>query len=273
MMSDETKFGAAGIEYPTVPLLLEKKVKKNNILIGNDPTQIRFAEQYLSVEFEMPIHHEAVPFVNDTMLLGKDEPRLYLIDVSQQMDISPKIKEKTGIWSLDMIERGSAGLNAIIRYAAKLLDKEKPSKAVMDRVAKELVNESDPTHRKNLLADIRASVWQAAWYLTAPETGPLGWLAPWENWLMWLPRGGDPNFRLNALYRELVMWVFAQNADDRGFKRTGGSWDVKRWQKLSKLRLPQDKVYQTLTELSKWRTHFYDPYVCVIRISKIWETS
>ncbi len=260
-------------EYSTVPLLLERTPRRHNILIGNEPAHIRFAEQFLSTAHAVPIKHEPVPAVNDEMLDGKSEPKLYLVERSGLIDISPKIRDKTGIWSLDFIERGSAGINAIIRYAAKLLGIEKPTKEVMSQVGYELVKDSDPGSKKYLLIDIRAAVWQAAWLLSGPAAGRTSWLRPWESWQMWMPKGGDPRYRLNTLYRELVMWVFASTGDDRGFRKTGGGWDAKRFQKLSQLQLPKDKVYATLAELSRWRTHDdYDPFVCVIRISKIWET-
>lgn len=246
--------------------------KRHNVLIGNDPAQIRFAEQFLSMHHGVPVKHEQVPAVSDEMLLGKDEPRLFLVDVAQQVDLSPAVKSKTGVWSLDLIERGSAGINAIIRHAVKLLGIEKPPKDVIAKIGYELVKDSDPFGKRYLLTDIRAAVWHAVWLLSGPVTGRPSWIAPWENWMMWLPRGADPHYRLNALYRELVMWVFASTGDERGFRKTGGSWDSKRFQKLSALQLPKDKVYNTLAALSAWRAHSYDPYVCVLRISKIWET-
>jgi hypothetical protein len=43
--------------------------------------------------------------------------------------------------------------------------------------------------------------------------------------------------------------------------------------KLSQLSLPKDKVYQTMLELSAWKAHSYDPYICTIRVSKIWEST
>lgn len=259
-------------EYPTAPLLLERIPKKHNVLIGNDPTQIRFAEQFLSMHYGVSVKHEQVPQVCDEMLLGKDEPMLYLVDIAQQVDLSPAVKSKTGVWSLDLIEKGSAGINAIIRHAIKLLSIEKPSKDIIAKVGYELIKDSDPFGKRCLLTDIRAAVWHAVWLLSGPMTGRSSWLAPWENWMMWLPKGGDPYYRLNALYRELVMWVFASTGDESGSRKTGGSWDSKRFQKLAALQLPKDKVYDTLVTLSAWRAHSYDPYVCVLRISKAWET-
>ena len=267
--------GTEGTTYPTVPLLLERSAKKNNILIGNDPTQIRFAEQYLSMAHKQSIKHEPVSMVDDGMLMGQDEPKLYLVDVPSQIEnVSPKEKAKTGVWSLDLIERNGAGINAIIRYAAKLIDIPKPDKTTMSRVGYQLVKESDPSSKKYLLTDLRAAVWQAAWFLTGSENSRPRWLAPWENWMLWMPKGDRDSvrFRLNSLYRELVMWVFASTGDERGVRKTGGRWDAKQFQKLSQLQLPRVLVYETLAELSAWRGQGYDPFVCAIRISKIWET-
>jgi hypothetical protein len=257
-------------EYPTIPLILERVPKRHNVLIGNDPIQIRFAEQVLSMHHGVPVRHEQVPAVGDAMLYS-DEPKLYLVDVAQQVDLSPAVKSKTGVWSLDLIEKGSAGINAIVRHAVKMLGIEKPPKEVVAKVGDQLVKDSDPGKRY-LLTDIRAAVWYAAWLLSGPPEKKQSWIAPWENWQMWLPQGGDAPYRLNSLYWELVRWTFAQTGDERGFRKTGGSWDLKRFQKLSTLQLPKDKVYDTLAVLSVWRSHGYDPYVCAIRISKIWET-
>lgn len=265
------ELGTAGTEYPTVPLLFASKPKKNNILIGNDATQIRFAEQYLSMMHGVPVKHEEVPDVGDEMVTGQEAPKLYLVERSSLITLAPKELAKTGIFSLDLIERGSSGINAIVRYAAKLMDIDKPSKEILNHVGVELIKESDPRSKKYLLTDIRAAVWQACWLLKGPVESFPKWLAPWENWMMWMPKGGDPRYRLNTLYRELVMWVFASSGDERSFRKTGGSWDPKRFSKLSALQLPKDKVYDTLVELSAWRHNQYDPYIAVIRISKIWE--
>jgi len=255
-----------GIEYPTTPLLLERVPKKHNILIGNDTMQIRFAEQFLSIAHEHKVEHEKVESVNDSMVLGHDIPKLYLVDRSSFIDLSPNVKAKVGIWSLDLIEKGSAGLNAIVRFGAKLNGTDKPEKGVVQRVADEMAREG--------VYDIRAAVWQAAWHLSGTPVSRPRWLAPWENWMLWMPKGDRDSvrFRLNSLYRELVMWVFAQSGDERGVRKTGGRWDAKQFQKLSQLQLPRVLVYETLAELSAWRGQGYDPFVCAIRISKIWET-
>ena len=181
---------------------------------------------------------------------------------ASQIELSPNVKAKTGIWSLDLLEKGSAGINAIVRKAADLLGYDRPGKETVQAVADEIVRD---------VYDINASVWQAAWVLTAPLPAKHRWARPWENWLTWMPKGEDPRFRLNALYWELVMWVFARGADERGYRRTRGKFDKKKFDKLALLNLPKDRVFNSVVELSRWRERGYDPYVCIIKISKIWE--
>ena len=141
---------------------------------------------------------------------------------------------------------------------------ERPDRALVQRVADEMAREG--------VYDIRAAVWHAAWLLTGPPHKYIKWMRPWENWLQWMPKGEDARKRLHSLYWELVMWVFATSNDERGFRKTKGRWDAKMFQRLSLLQLPKNKVYDTLLELSSWRERGYDPYVCALKISKIWET-
>jgi hypothetical protein len=252
-------------EYPSVVLLLEKKSPpKNNVLVGDDPAQIRFAEQFLSATHMRRIECQAVKSVSDIDLQGQEEPLLYQVDYSSLLDLSPRTARKTGIWSLDLIKPGSAGMNAIVRFAAELLGMEKPDKATVQRVADEVADG---------MYDIRAGIWDAAWMLSGPLPEKAKWMRPWENWLLWLPKGVDPRYRLNALYWEMVEWVFAQTGDDRGFKRAKGAskFNPRTFQKLSALQLPKDKVFNSLLELSAWRERHYDPYVCALKITKIWQ--
>jgi hypothetical protein len=275
-MAKSTGAGIAGfIEYPTTPLLLERTPKRHNILIGNDAAQMRFAEQFLTIAHSITlpgVKHELVEVVNDGMLLGQDDPKLYVVERSSLIDISPNVKNKTGIFSLDLIEKGSAGINAIVREGGRLLGLEKLEKAVVDRVGNEVIKDSDPKGKRYLIGDIRSAIWQAAWELTGPATKRPTWSQPWENWMLWLPKGVDPRYRLNTLYWTLVMWTFAQSADERGYRKTKGRWDAKQFSKLGLLQLPKDKVYNTLVELSAWKERKYDPYVCALKIAKIWET-
>lgn len=255
------KTGVIGVEYPTTPLLLERTVKMHNILIGNDTTQIRFAEQFLSTVHNTKIYHQEMPVVNDSHLLGKDEPQLYLVERSGLIDISPHVKTKTGIFSTDIIRKGSTGVHAIVRFAAQLLDIKKPDKIITQKIADEIVDD---------IYDIKASIWWAAWLLSGSAVEKNKWVRPWENWLTWMPRDEDPRYRLNSLYWELVMWVFAALGDERGYKKTKGRWNQKKFENLIQLALPKDRVYSSLEVLSIWRERQYDPYICIMKISQIW---
>jgi hypothetical protein len=250
-------------QYHTTPFLLEKTPKKHNILIGNDAAQIRFAERFLSMAHNTKVKCEEVSLVDDDMLLGKDEPQLYVVERESFIDLSAQMKSKVGIWSLDLLEKGCGGLNVIVRTAAQLLGMEKPDKKLVQSVADEIARD---------VYDINAAIWHAAWVLSGPLPEKVNWMRPWENWLLWLPKGTDPYFRLHSLYWELVMWTFAQTGDERGYRRSKGRWDQRKFQKLSQLQLPKDKVFNTLVELSIWRERSYDPYVCALKIAKIWET-
>ena len=94
------KTGVIGVEYPTTPLLLERTVKMHNILIGNDTTQIRFAEQFLSTVHNTKIYHQEMPVVNDSHLLGKDEPQLYLVERSALSIYPHMLKQKQAFFPL-----------------------------------------------------------------------------------------------------------------------------------------------------------------------------
>lgn len=262
-MAREPKLGVGLGDYPTTPLLLERTPKKHNILIGNDRMQIRWAEQFLSMAHDAKIKHQVVETVNDDMV-HSEEPKLFVVERSSFIDLAPAVKARTGIWQMELIEPKTAGLNAIVRQGAKLMGIAKPDKDEVQRVA----NAMDEVF------DIRAAIWHAAWLWsgTVPEKSSGRWLQPWENWLGWMPQGVDPRYRLNTLYWDLVRWVFASTGDERGFRRTKGHWNAKRFTELASLTLPKDKVYNTLVELSIWKDRKYDPWVCALKVSKIWES-
>ena|SRR5271157_477303 len=262
-MARGTKSGAGGLgDYSPTPILLERASKKHNILIGDDPMQVRWAEQFLSMAHDTKVRHEVVPTVTDDMV-HSEEPKLYVVERSSFIDLAQAVKARTGIWSTDLIDGKSAGMNAIIREGARMVGIEKPDKEQVARIAKEM----------DEVLDIRAAIWNAAWLWSGPIPEKRGgWFQPWENWMTWMPKGEDPRKRLHSLYWDLVRWVFASAGDERGYRKTKGRWDEKRWKKLSLLQLPKDKVYSTLVELSIWRAQDYDPYIAILRIAKIWES-
>jgi hypothetical protein len=262
MKNDKFRPGVRVTEYPTTPLLLEKTPKKHNVLIGVDAMQTRFAEQFLSAHHRTEIVCELVETLNDNHILGQEAPKLYRVDRGSQIDLSPSTRSQVGVWSLDIIEKGSAGANAIVRKAYQLMNMPKPSRQTIDYVAAEVA--------KNLY-DIKAGIWQAAWLLTGPTPERKQWPNPWENYITWLPQDEDPVYRLNTLYWTLVEYVFAIEQDEKGFRKTGRSVRPREFKYLSSLVLPKNRVFDSISVLSAWREHKTDPYVCALRIAKVWE--
>ena len=269
--------------HPSTPLLLEKETPKlHNILVGDDPAQTRFAEQYLSHAFyckdgcEEQNHHllkcAEVELVEDEMVLGKKEPLLFCVDRDRQIELSSKVESTVGIWALAPISRGSDGANAIIRFATTLLEKDKLRHDAVKSYADAMVKMTTDLSVRKEVEDVLAAVWAAVWLLTGPEPEPFKfWPKPWENYLTWLPRGTDTNYRLNALYRELVTYAFAQDGDETAARKIG-RFKPKEFNALKSLRLPKQCVIDSIIELSKWKLHRGDPFVCALKLTKIWES-
>ena len=95
--------------------------------------------------------------------LFDDSPKLFRVESPRFVILSPQIKEATGFWSLDPLVKGSAGANAIVRYAATLLGIEKPDKDLVERFADMLATEG-------AMDDTRVSLWTAVWLLTLAFT-------------------------------------------------------------------------------------------------------
>lgn len=199
---------------------------------------------------------------NDVHLLGSDTPQLIRVTRASQIDLSPTVTNKTGLWSLDMIQNGSAGANAIVRHAATLVKLPKPSKEQLAFISKEITND---------LSDINAAIWTAAWLLLGPVPEKRNWPKPWENYLGWLPEGEDVRYRLNTLYWDLVEYVFAAADDEKGFRKTGRTFRPRNFKYLNTLVLPKKQVASSIEILSAWRERRTDSYTCALQISSIWE--
>ncbi len=237
-------------------LLARKAPKPFNILVGNDPYQIRFAEQTLG------LRHRIMEKVTDADLLT-GEPCLLCITTSRVVDISEKVKDKTAFWSIGPLRRGSAGASAIVRHAATALGKGVPDKDVLQRVADRLANEG--------IGDIWIALWKAVWLLLGPPPEEnKRWLEPWENYLGWLRPDIDPAYRLNTLFRDLSAYAFLISGEEESLKKATLSLSPSKLKYLSGLKLSQEKVYRTLRELSSWRNYHGDPYPCSMRVAAIW---
>ena len=259
LMSMEQKLrpGVRETVYPTTPMMLSQKTYlRFNVLVGDDPAQVRFAEQLLGLQ----VQH--LDQLRDEDVLGKEGSFLYQIDTPRASELSPNTKAMVGFWSLEPIEKGSAGANALVKYAASLLD------TPLDKKNLQLI--SDDLASQDL-GDIRAAIWRAAWMVAGPApVEQTRWPDPWSKPGELLPKGVDPAHRLNALYRSLVAFVFAKENDQDAARKFGIS--IAKFKVLQSQNIDLDKVYSSIRELSKWRTQKYNPLVCALKIRHIWET-
>ena len=243
------------IEFPQVPIMLGRKTyPRNNILVGSDKAQIRFAEQVLGIDCV------EVQKITDEDVLGHEEHLLLRVSSSHQIDLSPDIKKKTGIWSIHPLDGGSAGMNALVRFACETIG-DKPDKEKIAAISAQMCKEGEIT-------DIRGALWEAAWHMTGekPERGPK-WPQPWEN-QAWIPPDVDPGYRLNVLYRDLIGFVFAREDDLAAARKFGISQS--RFNRLRQMSLDLNKVESTIKVLSKWRMRKTDPLTAALMISRIW---
>jgi hypothetical protein len=243
------------VTYPQVPFLLLKTPPLHNILVGEDPSQVKFAERIL----KLPCVKKDK--LSDSDFLGVIEPQLFQLETTNQLELSEDILQKVGIWSLAPLTPGSSGVNTLVKLGAEL-------------VGVKLERGNAQAYSNSLFIDdnidfLPTAILEAAFQVQSPLTPTKYWDEPWTHPFSWLPP--DPTklpFRLHSLYRKLVAYVFVKHRDKNALKKFG--INEKRSQKLSDLSLDLDKVSLTLEELSIWRNQRYDPFICSIKISKIW---
>ena len=249
-------------EFNPVPLLLSQKTyKQYNVLVGDDLPQQRFAEQVLGVPCQ------SVEGLSDENFLVDDSPKLFRVESSRLVVLSPQVNGAVSFWSLDPFDKGSAGVNAIVRYAASLLGMEKPDKELVELVADMLVS-------KGSLEDIKVALWEAVWLLTDP-TPVKGegkrWPQPWENHLLWFSVPGvAPEYRLNTLYWDMTIYTFLRGDEEGVLKKAGVSASPAKIKVFKKLNLEYSKVHDTIKVVDLWRNKHTNPYVCAFCISNIW---
>jgi hypothetical protein len=248
-------------EFNPVPVLLSQKTyNRYNILVGEDRPQERLAEQVLGV------YCQQADTLSDSDMLVDDQPKLFRVFSAKHVTLSPQVKDMTSFWSLDPIEKGSAGANAIVRYAATLLDVDKPSKDVVERLADHLAT-------SGTIEDIRVALWTAVWHLTGPPI-PEGkrWPQPWEDRVLWFQIPGvQPEYRLNSLYLDLTAYTLSIADEESTLKKAGLRISPSKLKFFKKLKLDYTKVHDTIELLDLWRTKRTDPFICAFRISNLWK--
>lgn len=259
-MAQDTKFrpGVRESEFLPVPgILLQKTHKRFNVLVGDDPVQVRFAEFLLNTP---AVEQESL---KDENFLGQEGNLLYHIRHIRHLDVSDNVKPKIGIWSLNPIVRGSAAASSLVRFAAQLQGGEF-SKERLKEVADEITKEESN--------DLRATLWRAVWLLTDPHPEPFKpWPAPWETTTGWLPKGVDPSYRLHSLYRDIVAYTFTRNPEwEEGVRKAGVNLSPSKLKVVKGWKLDARKVHDTYYELCRWRCQRYDAYVAALKITNIW---
>jgi hypothetical protein len=256
--------GVRASEFAQTPGLLAQKVhKKVNILVGDDPVQVRFVEQTLGISVEK------VGRLEDKDVLSVDSSKLFQVISSRHLEFSPNTLAKVGIWSLDPLVNGSDGVTAIVKYAVAIVGLEKPSKEQLTEIARRISSRE--------IEDVRAAVWDAVWHLTgdAPKAWK-PWLDPWTDPKGWLPSDLNPEKRLNSLYWDLVLFCFTRRDEEEALKKAANKSRVRvspsKYKYFKGLNLDLNKVYDSFYLLSRWRAERFDAYVCALLMKNIWAT-
>jgi hypothetical protein len=244
----------AGSDLPPVPLLLNRKTHPaNNVIVGSDRAQIRFAAQFFEAEIQ------ELARVTDETLLGHSSLLIHVAG-QHQVDLSPEVRARTGVWSAEPIAQGSSAASTLIKFANSLLAQEALKRDVVERAAKALV--------KQQTDDILGMLWNAIWMLAIPLPEFHFWKEPWETPVYWLDPEVDPVYRLNSLYRDLVGFAFLACHEPVGARKFGvrpaQGARYKQWQ------IDLNRVYASIRVLSQWRSSKTSPHVCAMKIAAIW---
>ena len=244
-------------EYPPVTLMLARKsFRPFNILVGDDPFQVRFAEQLLG----MPCRPEE--HVDDSMLLT-GQPCLLCVTTGRVVDISQAVRDRRSLWTVAPIRRGSAAALAIVKYAVSLLGIEGPGKDGLRLHADALASDG--------IGDIRVAVWKAVLGLLGPVPEERKrWPEPWEHSTKWLPPGVDPAYRLNVLFKDLSAHAFLSAGEEGSVRKAGLGLSPSKLKYLSGLRLDAAKAADTVREVAAWRARRDNPWLCAVKVASIW---
>lgn len=236
-------------------VLLKKTLPQNNIVVGLDVPQLQFIQRYLKT-IAKPVER-----VTDDMLAGYDG-RLYHVTFSHKVDLSPEFRQRTGIWALSPITKGSSAIHTLVKFAASLIDIPENSlkHETIDRVAEELL--------EGEIFDIYTLMWKAAWILSGGLAPVAVWKEPWESPTEWLTLDMNPSLRLNVLYKKLVGYVYLTVYS--GDAATKYGLTPSQQNHFKQINLDLKRVYRSISVLSRWKQGRRDAYVCALEISSIW---
>jgi hypothetical protein len=251
--------GAAGgaIHHP-VPYLFLKLPVRQNVLIGDDPLQIRFVEQLLKCECV------TIDSLTDDDILGVEDV-LFRVRFEKSLELTPAVRSKIGMWSLQPVAPDSASANALVRVASKIIGEP------LDEVRfNAIVKEIGRRFKKNFVRDLRVGLWETCDLILEGNTPTNKWKEPWDTAdpMEWLPPGTNIDMRLGTLFKHLRAYVYLLSGVDEE------AMDLKvlpsKIKYLQGLHLDPEKVYETLKALSRHRYFGADPRKVVLALVKIW---
>lgn len=248
---------AAGVINLTAAFFaLQKNTPQNNVIVGDDPAQIRFMEQQLGIPSEV------VDRVTDDMLVGQ-AGRLYRVYATHRIDLSPEMRNKTGFWEARAIVKGSSEIAALVKHAATLI--AFPEK----KLTRELINLVADKLTKGRIYDVRGTIWEAVWLLSGDVLPPQRWRDPWDAPTLWLDAAMNVNQRLHVLYHRMVAYAWIVTRGKEEAKKLGAKPSDVQW--LHEKKLDINRVYRTIYLLSRWKQGRMLPYVCAMQIAVVWQ--
>lgn len=266
LMGEKPSYQGTGeIIFRPVPSLFSRQPESNFILVGNDPLQVRFVEQLTGLSREVSEDGSEIvhSVVTDDDLLGK-EGILYRVLFPHSVDLSPQVRNRTGVYSLAPITPGSASANALVRAAADHAG-EKLDRDRLDAVARQI----GKAFQKEEITDLRVGFWQAFWLLSGPLVNTR-WKEPWESQSMkdWCPAGVNVGQRLGYLFKVLSAYTLLRNEFESDAKQSGLL--PSKLASLKELYLRGSKVRASLVELSRWKNLGTDPRITALVITSTW---
>lgn len=248
---------AALVEFaPAVFILTKKITARNHIVVGEDPAQVRFLEQQLGIEVEQ------VDRITDDMLVGR-EGMFLRVYAAHRIDLSPEMRNRTAFWSAEPIVKGSAAINALVKFAATLLPY--PDK----KLTREIVEIVGDHLTESRIYDVRGCLWEAVWLLAGDVQKRKVWRDPWNTPTQWLDSSMDIERRLSALYKKVVGYSTLVTKGADAARKLGVK--PRQIQYFRELSLDPTRVYKTLALLSRWKQGRVPSYPCALQIAAIWQ--
>jgi len=251
--------GTGGVQFHPVPFLLLKTPPRNNVLIGDDAIQIRFMEQLTGLQCETRER------VCDDDLFGKDGILIRLL-TGNTLELSAQLRAKTGVWALIPITSGSVSANAVVRAAAEIL-KLKLKKEELDAMSRHV----GKLFERNEVSDLRVGLWETVHALTG-DLAPTRWREPWETSFAheWMPPGVDLDLRFGSLAKTLRAYVLMHTGAEAEVKKMRVS--PSKMLKLKELVINPQRLFETITTLSRWKQFNTDPRIVALALTKVWHS-